>query len=154
MNPQQVIDLFVEQGVFSREQAPDLLEDVVNTGKSVDEALVDFGYLTQEQFYRVLADSLGVDFVDLTGFEPPVNLLRAIPVGQARAHGALPVGMNSSAVTVALVDPLNPQTTEDLRFSLGKDIYLVVAVKSQVEDLIQKNYDDRPFKQAFAGQNV
>ncbi len=140
MNAPQVIELFVEQGIINSAQGQDIMEDIAISGKSVPETLVDFGFLTEEQFYHVLATSLGTDFFDLAGFEPPTELIRSIPGGQARMHGAFPVAMNQSAITVALLDPLNTQTQDDLRFALGKEIYLVVSPIGQVDELIQKHY--------------
>jgi len=142
MNANQVIELFIEQGLIEREQVDDLLAAVAGSGKDISEILVDYGFVTQEGFYQTIANSLGTDYVELAGFEPPAELLRLIPAGMARMHGAIPVAANASGVTVALVDPLNTQSQEDLRFAIGKDIFTVVAATRQVEELIQKYYLD------------
>ena len=140
MNSTQVIDLFIEQGIVDRSQVDDINGEIENSGKSIVQVLVDFGFVTEEQFYQVLASALGIDCVDLTGFEPPLVLLHLIPAGLARLHGAFPVGMSNGILTVALADPLNPQVQEDLRFALGKDIGVVVAPVHQIEEMIQKHY--------------
>jgi type IV pilus assembly protein PilB len=41
---------------------------------------------------------------------------------------------------VALADPLNLQTSEDLRFALGKEIQVFVAPERQIEELLRKHY--------------
>ena len=142
MNANQVIELFIEQGVIEREQVDDLLAAVAGSGKDISEVLVDYGFVTHEGFYQTIANSLGTDYVELAGFEPPAELLRLIPAGLARMHGVIPVAANASGLTVALVDPLNTQSQEDLRFAIGKDIFTVVAATRQVEELIQKYYLD------------
>ena len=63
-----------------------------------------------------------------------------VPGGLARLHGALPVGHAENTIYVALVDPLNPQIAEDLRFALGREIQVVVAPSSKVRDLISQHY--------------
>jgi len=140
MNANQIIDLFVEQGIIQRNQVDDLLQEIASSGKSVVQTLVDFGFVTEDQFYQTLATSLGTDYVDLSGFEPTPELLRMLPAGLARLHGAFPVAANPAGVTLAVVDPLNTQSLEDIRFAIGKDAYAVVAPIHQVEDLIQKHY--------------
>lgn len=140
MNANQVIDLFLEHGLVEKDQVEDILSSINTTGKGIAQTLVDYGFVTEEQFYHLIATSLGVDYVDLSGFEPDAELLRTIPAGTARFHGALPVAANQAAITVALSDPLNTQVLEDLRFALGKEIYSVVASTTQVEELIQKHY--------------
>ena len=38
------------------------------------------------------------------------------------------------------MDPLNPQTVEDLRFALGQDIHVLVAPDYQITDRINELY--------------
>ena len=140
MNAKQVIDIFVEHGIVHADQVEDVLQEISVSGKSVPQTLVDFGFVTEEQFYKVLAESLGTEFVDLKNFEPPTEILRLIPAGLARLHGALPISSEGDTITLCLVDPLNSQVAEDLRFALGKEIHQVVAPTYQIEEIIRKNY--------------
>lgn len=140
MNAKQVIDLFVEQKIIDSSQAEDVLQEISSSGKTVIQTMVDFEFVTEDQFYNVIAEALGAEYVDLSQFEPASELLRLIPAGLARLHGALPVAGDESAVTVCLVDPLNPQTVEDLRFALGREVHIAVARTQQIEELIRKSY--------------
>ncbi len=140
MNAKQVIDLFVDQGIIDQSQVDDINQEIATSGKDVVETLVDFGFTTDEGFYQTLAEALGLDVVNLSGFEPPQDVLRLIPAGLARLHGALPIGMSGDAITVCLVDPMNAQVPEDLRFALGRNIHVVVAPVHQIEELLRKNY--------------
>ncbi len=140
MNPKQVLDLFVDQGIVHPTQVEDIQQEISATGKSITQVLVDYEFITEEQFYHVIAQALGTEYVDLAHFDPPQELLREIPGGLARLHQAIPIGMQDGAVQVALVDPLNPQAAEDLRFALGKDILVLVAPVYQVEAAISKYY--------------
>jgi type IV pilus assembly protein PilB len=140
MNAKQVLEIFTEQGVIDQSQADDMLAEVNHSGKSVAQIMVDYQICEEMMFYQMIADALGVDFVNLENFEPPLEVLRNIPAGLAILHKALPIGLEGKTLQVALVDPLNPQTAEELRFALDKDIQVVVAPMWQIEDLIKKVY--------------
>jgi len=88
----------------------------------------------------MIASELSCEMVDLTNWSPPEELLALIPAGLARLHGALPVNLTNEGLFVCLVDPLNPQTVEDLRFALGREIQLMVAPDYVVEDRISEAY--------------
>jgi len=103
--------------------------------------MIDGGYVTEDQFYQTLATYLGTEYVDLSAFEPPAEILALVPGNLARLHGALPIGLNGVAVTLAMLDPLNSQIQEDLRFALGRDIYIVIASVVHVQALIQRCYE-------------
>ncbi len=140
MNANQVIEIFVEQRLIDRSQVDDITSEILSSGKTIVEVLVDLGFVTEDQFYQTLATYLGTEYVDLAEFEPPAEILALVPSGLARMHGALPIGMNGNAVTLALIDPLNSQIQEDLRFALGMEIYVVVASVVHVQNLIQRCY--------------
>ena len=140
MNSQQIADLFVEQRVLQRSQVDEVLQEANLNGKSIEQALVDGGFVDERGFYQVIADALGTDFVDLSENEIAPETLRLIPAGLARLHQALPIVAHGNTLTVALIDPLDLRAAEDLRFALGKDVHVVVAPTGQVEDRIKLYY--------------
>jgi type IV pilus assembly protein PilB len=140
MNATQVVDLFVEQGIIDPGLVEDILQETSRTGKSVVQTLVDFGLFAESEFYQKLAEVLGTELVDLSSFEITPEIARLLPGGLARLHGAMPIGMSGNAIAVCLVDPLNTQIPEDLRFAVGKDIHVVVAPTYQIEEALERTY--------------
>jgi type IV pilus assembly protein PilB len=140
MNNKQVAEFFVEQNVLQPSQAEDVLNEADLNGKSVAQAMVDGGFVDEYGFYQTIADGLGADYIDLLKGEIAPEILRLIPSGLARLHGALPVGISGNTLRVALVDPLDLRAAEDLRFALGKDIQVVVAPAEQIEERIKQYY--------------
>ena len=121
-------------------QAEDVLNEADLNGKSIAQAMVDSGFVDEDGFHQTMADALGTDYVDLAGREIAPEILRFIPSGLARLHGALPIEMSGNLLRVALVDPLDLRAAEDLRFALGKDIQVVVSRTDQIEERIKQYY--------------
>lgn len=140
MNPKQVLEILADQGVVEKAQIEDVLSEVTQTGKSITDVLNDFQICTEEQFYQTVASYLGLEYVDLTGFEPPTEVVRLIPAGLALLHRVFPIGIDAGTLQIVLADPLNPDTPESLRFSLGKEIQPIVAPLHQIDELIKKHY--------------
>ena len=142
MDNSQLIDIFMSRGLVDQYLADDILMEVENSGKEVAEILTDYEVIqSQEDVWPIVANELGVGLIkDLLHFNPPPELLAIVPGGMARLHGALPVNYDSEGLTVCLVDPLNPQVLEDLRFALGKEIILAVAPSHIVEKKINEAY--------------
>ena len=140
MNNKQVAEFFVEQQVLQSSQVEDVLSETELNGKSIEQAMVDGGFVDELGFYQTIANGLGFDFVDLIEHEIAPEVLRFIPSGLARLHGALPIEMSGNALRVALVDPFDQHAAEDLRFALGKDIHVVVSPPEQIENLIKQYY--------------
>jgi type IV pilus assembly protein PilB len=140
MNNQQVLDLFVDQNVLQKTQADDVLTEAQQNGKTILQAMVDGGFMDETGFYHTVAEGIGAEFIDLTDREIGPELVKIIPAGLARLHRALPVELVDGTLRVALADPLEPSTAEDLRFALGRDIEVVVAPVEQIEDRIKIFY--------------
>lgn len=141
MDNQQIIELFQSRGLIDKSLAQDILAEVDHSGKEIAEILADYQVIqSRDDIWPVVASELGASMVDLKNWTPPEALLALVPAGTARLHGALPVSFDETGLHVALVDPLNPQTPEDLRFALGREITVVVAPDYLVEAKINECY--------------
>lgn len=141
MDNKQILDLFQARGLIDRSLSQDILAEVEHSGKDVSDILADYQVIqSRDDVWPVIASELGADLVDLRNWTPPPAILALIPAGTARLHGALPVNFDDTGLYVALVDPMNPQTIEDLRFALGREINLVVAPDYIVEQKINECY--------------
>jgi len=141
MDNLQLIDIFTNRGMIDQYLAEDILQEVDSSGKEIAEIFADYDIIqNKDDIWPIIANELGVNLVDLSRFTPAPALLDMIPPGVARLHGALPVGFDDAGLTICLVDPLNPQVIEDLRFALGKEITLAIAPDHIVEKKLDESY--------------
>ncbi len=141
MDNKQIIELFESRGLIDPSLAQDILSEVNQSGKEIAEILADFQVIHhRDDIWPLVATELGTRVVDIRDWTPPPALLDLVPAGTARLHGALPVQFDEEGLHVALVDPLNPQTVEDLRFAIGREVLVVVAPDYLVEAKINECY--------------
>ena len=140
MTDKQLAEFFVEHGVLQPSQAEDVLNEVELNGKTIAQAMIDGGFIDEHGFYQTIANGLSTDLIDLTTRDIRPEILRLIPSGLARLHGALPVELSGTTLRIALVDPFDLHAAEDLRFALGKDIHVGVSPPDQIEALIKQHY--------------
>jgi len=141
MDSNQIVELFISRGLIDRSLGQDILAEVENSGKEAAEILADFQVINhRDDVWPVVASELGAELVELRNWTPPDELLALVPAGTARLHGALPVNLTSEGLHLALVDPMNPQTIEDLRFALGRELVLAIAPDYIVEQKINECY--------------
>ena len=141
MDNRQLLELFQSRGLIDASLAEEILAEIDNSGKTVPELLADFGVIqNRDDVWPLVASELGASTIDLRNWTPPQALLDLVPAGTARLHGALPVNFDDQGLHIALVDPLNPQSVEDLRFTLGREIIVVIAPDYLVEAKINECY--------------
>jgi type IV pilus assembly protein PilB len=141
MENQQIIELFQSRSLIDEALSQDILAEISQSGKTIAEVLADFEVIQhRDDIWPIIASELHTSMVDLRDWNPSDALLALVPAGTARLHGALPVNFNENGLYVVLVDPLNPQTAEDLHFALGREINVVVAPDYLVEAKINECY--------------
>lgn len=141
MNSQNVIDLLQHHGYIDSDQSEEIQQSILSSGKDVLDAVTDYGIMDRHSFYQMIANEIGAEYIDLTGFEPPEALLKAIPSNLASLYGAVPVSIDERGIQVAFADPLNAQNIEDLRFAVqGQEVIPVVGDIYRINYLIDKFY--------------
>ena len=141
MDNNQVIELFQNRGMLEPGLQAELKRELETSGKEVAELLADYQVLgNKDDIWPIIAQELGAEVFDLKTYVPPRQVLSMVPAGLARLHGALPLKVDENGLTVALSDPFNPQTLEDLRFALGQTVNQVIAPTDIIESKIETLY--------------
>lgn len=140
MTVESVIDLLVSRGFIDESQREGYVHAAYNTGQDITQAVETLGLLQRGQLFQLVAQDVGGEYYDLTGFEPAPQVLRAIPAGTAKLYQCFPIQFLDQGLQVALSNPLDPQILEELSFSLNTQIVPAVAPPEQIEELIEKFY--------------
>ncbi len=140
MNTESIVDLLVAREYITQDQREDLIYAVDQSGKDVVEVVSDYQILEPDQLFQLIADDIGGTYYDLTDFEPSPQVVATLPSGTARLHEAFPITVSEEGLVVALVNPLDANSIEELRFSFGGDIVPAVALPSRIHELIDQYY--------------
>ncbi|MGD1017761.1 MAG: type II secretion system ATPase GspE [Verrucomicrobiia bacterium] len=135
-------ELVRERSLLTPEQFREIEEEHERTGKSLSQVMVDFGLISEEQLLRAVAEHLNLEYLNLEDVDFEQAVLRSIPSSVARMYGAVPVSVNGNTVTVAVMDPYNPQLVSELSFILGKDVQVAVAPSKQIQEAIERYFGE------------
>jgi general secretion pathway protein E len=112
-------------------------------GGRIGEILVGMKAISIGDMLGALATQLDLPF--LSEIHPdavPDDLIRAVPIGFARQNFVLPLGRtDDDVVIVAVADPLDTATLDELRILLRTEIEVAVAVPDIVMGAINQAYD-------------
>ena len=92
---------------------------------------------------QTITVSLGLEFVDLSGFDPPTDIVRLIPAGLALLHRVFPIGIDAGTLQVVLADPLQSRKRRNpAAFRSGQGNPAHRRGRHQIDELIKKHYWD------------
>lgn len=137
-----LLGLLQERSLVDDMQLEEVIQEHNRTGKPISQVLQDLGIIDIENQLQILADNLVTEVVNLRDKEIPPEVVQCVPAQTARTYQCMPVALTGNTLQIALVDPLNPSLINDLGFTLGKELQLVVADPAQIEKAINKYYGD------------
>ena len=134
--------LLIEDGLVDQEQLLEALETKKTTGKSLARTLIDQGVVSEAKLTEVLAQHLGLEFVDMASYRVDMTAAALLDEKVASRHLAIPIGFDGDTLLVAMADPTNIFALDDVKMYTGHPIRPMVATKADVEDAIRTYYRD------------
>ncbi len=128
--------ILIDAGLVTEQQLQEALES--QDGKSLARALIDLGYITEAKISAVVAEKLGLTFVDLENYEVNARAVSLISEEIARRYLALPINFEEEKLIVAMADPANVLAIDDLRIMTGFTIKPVVVTESDIISAINQ----------------
>ena len=133
--------LLKTKGIISEEQLSKALEHQKKLSIRLGEALTEMGFADAENITRSLAEQFDFQVVNPMATPIPNDVINTIPKNIAKKHNIIPVAIQEELIIVAINDPLDISTLEDLRFTLNINVECVLATKNNIENAIKKYYD-------------
>ena len=135
-----VTHLLIEDGLVSQEQLLSALEQKKQTGKSLARTLIEMGIVSEAKLTEVLAQHLGLEFVDLATYRVDLTAVALLDEKMAQRHLTIPLAFDGETIIIAMADPTNIFALDDVKMSTGHQVMPVVATKSDIEDAIRTYY--------------
>jgi type IV pilus assembly protein PilB len=130
-------DVLVERGVITEAQLKNSLEYQWTTGARLGEALIQLGYVTADQITAALAWQGSYGLSGLTELIPNPSALGLVNERFARTRQVLPLDFNGTgALVLAMVNPSDVPTIDDVRLVTGFDVVPVVATSGALNEAL------------------
>ena len=133
-------EMLLAGGLIKEEQLKKALEEQKKRGGRVGEILVDLGFITEVNLSAFLGRQLHIPFIEIDKQLVDTDVVRLIPDSMARRIIAIPLYRDKEDIVVAMSDPLNIFGLDDIKRTLGKEIRLVVATRSDILRAIDKYF--------------
>src|SRR5947209_1591736 len=130
-------DIIVELGFASRQVVDEAVALSREAGRTTGQMLIESGAVRPDQLARALAERFGVDFIDLSEFDVDMGAVSLINGEVCKRYQAVPVGfLATGELIVAIADPTNVLTIDEVTMITGRRIHPAVAAAQDIDALI------------------
>ena len=130
----------IDRGLVTMDQLDDALALQRSTGQRVGDALVEIGAISRYDLTRVLADHLGVPFIDLQAKQPDPLLTSVLPEEVARRYRALAITRWNDQLVIAMANPNDLFALDDLHLVTRSPIIAAMADEEHLTAAIDRVY--------------
>ena len=136
--------ILVGQGLVSSEDLTRAREIQADSGEALTRVLVEERMVDETKLVRVLADHMGVEFVNLGEVTVDPAAAAMIPETLARRYSVIPYSFEDDSIMVAMADPSNVLVVDDIRAITGMKIVPRISTRSDIDDAIRQmgRYDE------------
>jgi len=135
-----IADGLIRSGEITEEQLRRALEVSSSTGKPLEHVLVELGLARKNDVYTALAGKMGIQYVDLATYFVDPTLVNLVPEELARRHTVFPLFKVGDSLAVAMADPSDMVSIDELRLAAGLQIESYLSAGEDILRAIEKYY--------------
>ena len=139
-NEAYILELLQDAYLITKDQTFEGQERATQDDSTVVNALIALEYVTQDDVTRTLAAASNMEFVDLNNILVKPEIVDLIPRDKAYRYKSVPITMNDDVLVIAISDPLDFDTLDNLRYFLKREIELVCSTPEQIRQALIKYY--------------
>ena len=130
----------IQKGLISYKDLDLGLKEHQRTGQFLGTTLVKLGFIEEDKLYPVLSEQLKIPYLKIKDLAIPHEVFEKVPAKYACHYKLIPVKFEKDTITIAVADPLDVRTLDDLKLLLGCDVAGVLATESDINEGIKKYY--------------
>jgi len=133
--------ILLKMGAINETQLSEALVKCKKTGEIFGKVIRELGYVTEEQLLLALSKQFDVPYYpSLRDVDIPESVIKAIPVKFVWHYKFMPLAIQNNVLTLAISDPLEIWSTEDIKLLLGYGTDVVLAPSGEILEAIHKYY--------------
>jgi len=132
--------MLVKAGVITRDQLEGALNAQRDQGGRLGLNLVRMKLINEEDLNSYLSRQIRIEAINIEKMRIEPEVLQLIPAKLAIRYEVIPVERVGKTLIVAMADPHNLFTIDDLRFSLGMEIEPHICASSMIQRALDRIY--------------
>jgi type IV pilus assembly protein PilB len=133
-------EVLIEAGLINSSQLENALVLQKGKNKRLGKILMELGYVTDEQVAETISKQFSIPLVDCSDYEITKDLLACVSKKTAEKKNVFPLEIKENKLTLAMANPLDWETCDEISFSTGLRISVAVSAEASIMNAIEKYY--------------
>ncbi len=130
--------MLVAHGLITQEQLAAAIAAQSASGRRLGQILVDQGALSEDDLAWALSNQLGYPYIFLTADTIDAEAAHLLPEGFLRERRVLPILRFGQEMTLAMADPTDQRTVDEVVARTGLQVKRALALASNIESMLDR----------------
>ncbi|MFV1964357.1 MAG: GspE/PulE family protein [Pirellulaceae bacterium] len=130
-------EILLRRGLLDRRQLEESRQRK-HDGTTLMDAVIELGYVKEEDALRALAEEVGLEYVDLNHADIDLSLLKDFPHKLIHRQSLFPIRRQNGELVVATSDPFDLYPIDEVSAVTGLTVTPVLAGRAEIAKLIKR----------------
>lgn len=135
-------EILLEAGLITENDLAQALTEAQRSGQKIGNVLVRLNKITLEQLGTALSIQHQVKYCNLAKMDIDKSLFELLPEDMMRAQQVLPIAKERGRLVVAMTNPTNRDTIDEITFITGMRPLVVLTTQIEFQDFFSQNIGD------------
>lgn len=131
-------DILHKKGLISEKDINRIIKIQKDTGKDLQKIIIELNILKKDEMMIALADEIGVKYVNLNDINIDPVIVVLIPEEMARRHQLIVIDKDEDKLTIAMANPLDVFTYDEIKIRLGYNVEAVLAYGEDINKALDE----------------
>ena len=141
MNKENLGQSLLSNGLISEEQLGEALSRAKRGKLPLSQVLIEMGFVTKEEAYSIIAEEIGVPYVDMSNYIVDPKVINLIDREDATRYLIYPLFKIENTLTIAMVDPTDLVAIDKVRMKTNLEIESCLAAEDDMREAIRGIYE-------------
>ncbi|HEX4149661.1 MAG TPA: type II/IV secretion system protein, partial [Pirellulales bacterium] len=133
-------DILIRKKVIDAKQVEEAKKASRAGNIGIGDALIKLGHASAEDVAKAMAQEHSLEYVDLSDVKIPPAVIELLSESVARENTVLPLANVDGALKVVVVDPLDLDLQDKLRFILNRKVDIALSTREGIAAAINRCY--------------
>ncbi len=124
-------EILLRKNAITQEQLEEAMKNMKLNGETLTASLVKAGVFTEDELVKFISQTFGRPAIDLKSLDIDTELTK-IPVDIMLKNHAIPVKRKGNIITLAVADPYDINSMDEMAFIAGSQIDVVIVRESEL----------------------
>ncbi len=135
-----LLNLMVNKKIVESREIEEIYRKQGENGTSIQRIILEMGIIEKKEMMQLLSEEIGVPYIELEGKVYDPSIVALLSEEMSRKHNLVTIGQKNDRLIVAMANPLDVYTHDEIRIKTGFEVEPYLAFSDDINKALDSVY--------------